>query len=139
MKVLQKMFRLSPRSRGFHLIDQEVEEIFRALNTIETGTMHLFLKHTSASLALGENADPSVRVDLENFFSDIADDKLYYTHTLEGKDDMPGHVKSVMIGASVTIPVTQGRLNTGIWQGVYLCEHRHHADSRELVMTIMGI
>ncbi len=139
MKILQKTFHLTPRSRGFHLIDHEVYEIFERLNEVETGMMHLFLKHTSASLALGENADPSVRVDLENYFSDIADDKPYFTHTLEGRDDMPAHIKSVMIGASVTIPITGGRWNVGIWQGIYLCEHRDHASSREVVMTITGI
>ncbi len=139
MKILQKMFRLPPFERGFHLIDHIVEREFRLLNEIEIGTVHLFLKHTSASLALGENADPSVRVDLENFFRDIADDKPYFTHTLEGSDDMPAHIKSMLIGVSVTVPVTDGKLNLGIWQGVYLCEHRNHASGREVVMTISGI
>ncbi|HHD77842.1 MAG TPA: YjbQ family protein [Campylobacteraceae bacterium] len=138
MKILQKTFRLPPFSRGFHLIHDIVEREFAALNRMHTATLHLFLKHTSASLALGENADPSVRVDLENYFSDIVDDKPYFTHTLEGRDDMPAHIKSTIIGVSLTLPVTDGRLNLGIWQGVYLCEHREHAGSREIVMTIMG-
>jgi secondary thiamine-phosphate synthase enzyme len=139
MKILQKTFRLSPFPRGFHLIDDVIEREFRMLNEIETGTMHLFLKHTSASLALGENADPSVRVDLEHFFSDIADEKPYFTHTLEGSDDMPAHIKSTLIGVSLTVPVSDGRLNMGIWQGFYLCEHRNAASGREIVMTITGI
>ncbi len=138
MKILQKTFRLSPLPRGFHLIDDIVEREFASLNRMRTATVHLFLKHTSASLSLGENADPSVRADLENYFSDIVDDKPYFTHTLEGSDDMPAHIKSMMIGVSLTLPVTDGRLNLGIWQGVYLCEHRNHAGSREIVMTIMG-
>jgi secondary thiamine-phosphate synthase enzyme len=138
MKILQKTFRLSPFPRGFHLIDEIVEREFASLNRMRTATVHLFLTHTSASLALGENADPSVRVDLENYFSDIVDDKPYFTHTLEGSDDMPAHIKSMMIGVSLTLPVTDGSLNLGIWQGIYLCEHRNHAGSREIVMTIMG-
>ncbi len=139
MKILQKMFRLPPFPRGFHLIEDIVEREFLRLNEVRTGTVHLFLRHTSASLALGENADPSVRVDLENYFTDIADGKPYYTHTLEGSDDMPAHIKSMMIGVSLTLPVTDGRLALGIWQGVYLCEHRNHAGGREIVMTITGI
>lgn len=133
------MFRLPPFPRGFHLIEDIVEREFLRLNEVRTGTVHLFLRHTSASLALGENADPSVRVDLENYFTDIADGKPYYTHTLEGSDDMPAHIKSMMIGVSLTLPVTDGRLALGIWQGVYLCEHRNHAGGREIVMTITGI
>lgn len=139
MKILQKTFRLPPFPRGFHLIEDIVEREFLRLNEVHTGTVHLFLRHTSASLALGENADPSVRVDLENYFTDIADGKPYYTHTLEGSDDMPAHIKSMMIGVSLTLPVTDGRLALGIWQGVYLCEHRNHAGGREVVMTITGI
>ena len=139
MKILQKTFRLSPLPRGFHLIDSVIEREFHLLGEIRSGTMHLFLKHTSASLALGENADPSVRVDLENFFSDIADGKPYFTHTLEGSDDMPAHIKSTIIGVSLTIPITDGRMNLGIWQGIYLCEHRDHASGREIVMTLTGI
>ncbi len=139
MKILQKSFRLPPFRRGFHLIDMIVEQEFHALNRVETGLLHLFLKHTSASLTLGENADPSVRVDLEHYFSDLVDDKPYFTHTLEGSDDMPAHIKSMTIGVSVILPITAGRINTGTWQGVYLCEHRDHAGSREIVMTISGV
>ena len=138
MKILQKTFTLSPFSRGFHLIDHEISSHLDQLCRVQTGLLHLFIKHTSASLAIGENADPSVRVDLENFFTDIADGKSYFTHTLEGADDMPAHIKSVMIGASLTIPITNGRCNLGTWQGIYLCEHRDHASGREIVMTVTG-
>ncbi len=141
MKVFQKSIQLKPRSRGFHLIDSEILSVLkREIATIEQGTLHLFLKHTSASLALGENYEREVRDDLESFFNEVvSEDKPYYTHTYEGSDDMPAHIKSVMIGVSLTIPITQGELNLGVWQGIYLNEHRNHANSRELVVTIMGI
>ncbi len=141
MKVFQKRIQLKPRSRGFHLIDSEILSVLkREIATIEQGTLHLFLKHTSASLALGENYEREVRDDLESFFNEVvSEDKPYYTHTYEGSDDMPAHIKSVMIGVSLTIPITQGELNLGVWQGIYLNEHRNHANSRELVVTIMGI
>ncbi len=141
MKVSQKSFHLPAKSRGFHLIDREISEALRnVLAEISTGTLHLFLKHTSASLALGENYEREVRDDLESFFTEIAsEDKPYYTHTYEGADDMPAHIKSVMIGASITIPITDGRLNLGTWQGIYLNEHRNHAGSREIVATVMGV
>ena len=138
MKILQKILRLPPFSRGFHLIDDEIQKELADFCQIETGILHLFIKHTSASLAIGENADPAVRVDLENYFNDIAEFKPYFTHTLEGKDDMPAHIKSVMIGASLTIPITHNKCNLGIWQGIYLCEHRDHGGSREIVMTVTG-
>ena len=140
MKVSQKSLHLSAKSRGFHLIDREISEALRnALAEISTGTLHLFLKHTSASLALGENYEREVRDDLESFFNEIAsEDKPYYTHTYEGEDDMPAHIKSVMIGTSITIPITDGKLNLGTWQGIYLNEHRNHAGSREIVATITG-
>ncbi len=140
MKIIQKTIHLTPKSRGFHLIDREIAHALNeALTSINIGTLNLFLKHTSASLALGENYEKEVRDDLESFFNDIVDeDKPYYTHTYEGKDDMPAHIKSVMIGATLTIPITNGRLNLGIWQGIYLNEHRNHAGSREVVATIMG-
>lgn len=102
--------------------------------------MHLFLKHTSASLALGENYEANVRDDLENFFNDIVDEnKPYFTHTYEGKDDMPAHIKSLMMGVSLTIPITDGGLNLGTWQGIYLNEHRDRGGSREVLATVMGI
>jgi secondary thiamine-phosphate synthase enzyme len=138
MKILQKAFRLPPFRRGFHLIDDIVYMHFKELSEIRTGLLHLFLKHTSASLALGENADPSVRIDLENYFTDSIDSKPYFTHTLEGADDMPAHIKSIMIGTSLTIPVTEGKCNLGVWQGIYLCEHRDYASGREIIMTLTG-
>jgi secondary thiamine-phosphate synthase enzyme len=140
MEVFQKSLRITPKPRGFHLIDREIAEALgREIAGISIGTLHLFLKHTSASLALGENYEREVRDDLESFFNDIAsEEKPYYTHTYEGADDMPAHIKSVMIGASITIPITDGRLNLGTWQGIYLNEHRNHAGSREVVATIIG-
>jgi secondary thiamine-phosphate synthase enzyme len=140
MEVFQKSLRITPKPRGFHLIDREIiEALGREIAGISIGTLHLFLKHTSASLALGENYEREVRDDLESFFNDIAsEEKPYYTHTYEGADDMPAHIKSVMIGASITIPITDGRLNLGTWQGIYLNEHRNHAGSREVVATVMG-
>jgi secondary thiamine-phosphate synthase enzyme len=141
MEVFQKRLRIMPKPRGFHLIDREIiEALGREIAGISIGTLHLFLKHTSASLALGENYEREVRDDLESFFNDIAsEEKPYYTHTYEGADDMPAHIKSVMIGASITIPITDGRLNLGTWQGIYLNEHRNHAGSREVVATIIGM
>jgi secondary thiamine-phosphate synthase enzyme len=140
MEVFQKSLRITPKPRGFHLIDREIAEALgREIAGISIGTLHLFLKHTSASLTLGENYEREVRDDLESFFNDIAsEEKPYYTHTYEGADDMPAHIKSVMIGASITIPITDGRLNLGTWQGIYLNEHRNHAGSREVVATIIG-
>jgi len=140
MKILQKTIHLNPKTRGFHLIDCEiVQALDEEISTINIGTLNLFLKHTSASLALGENYEKEVRDDLESFFNDVVDeDKPYYTHTYEGKDDMPAHIKSVMIGVSLAIPITDGQLNLGTWQGIYLNEHRNHAGSREIVATIMG-
>jgi len=138
MKILQKVFMLPPFSRGFHLIDHEISSHFHQLCRVQTGLLHLFIKHTSASLAIGENADPSVRVDLENFFTDITDGKSYFTHTLEGADDMPAHIKSVMIGTSLTIPITNGRCNLGTWQGIFLLEHRTHPHRRRITVTVQG-
>ena len=140
MKVFQKSLHLPAKARGFHLIDREISQaLSQEISEISAGTLHLFLKHTSASLALGENYEREVRDDLESFFNEIAaENKPYYTHTYEGADDMPAHIKSVMIGASVTIPITDGRLNLGTWQGIYLNEHRNHAGSREIVATVMG-
>jgi secondary thiamine-phosphate synthase enzyme len=141
MNVIQKSIKITPKRRGFYLIDKEIYHTLKYdIAIIKMGTLNLFLKHTSASLALGENYEREVRDDLESFFNDVVDeDKPYYTHTYEGKDDMPAHIKSVMIGISLTIPITNGRLNLGTWQGIYLNEHRNNASSRELVATIMGV
>ncbi len=138
MHIFQKKFRLRTRRRGFHLIDDEVRAALPEIGRIRAGTLQLFLQHTSASLCLGENADPTVRGDLERFFSDIADDKPYYRHTYEGPDDMPAHIKSIMIGVSLTLPITDGRLALGTWQGIYLNEHRDDAAGRTLIATMMG-
>lgn len=141
MKITQKNLTLTPKQRGFHLIDQEINQALKdEIRTMKIGTLNLFLKHTSASLALGENYEKEVRDDLESFFNDVVDeDKSYYTHTYEGKDDMPAHIKSVMIGATLTIPITDGKLNLGTWQGIYLNEHRDYVGSREIIATVMGI
>ncbi len=139
MKIFQKSIHFAPLKRGFHLIEAEILRKVPEIGEIEVGMLHLFLKHTSASLCLGENADPSVRKDLERFFGDIADEKPYYTHTYEGRDDMPAHIKSVMIGVSLTIPITNGKLNMGTWQGIYLNEHRERAGGRTIVATVTGI
>jgi secondary thiamine-phosphate synthase enzyme len=133
--LYQSTVALPPYPRGFHLITDAIENAV-AQSGVATGLAHLFLKHTSASLCINENADPSVRKDMERFFTDVADGKPYYVHTYEGDDDMPAHIKSVMLGTSLTIPVTNGRLNLGTWQGIYLGEHRDRSSSRKIVVTI---
>jgi secondary thiamine-phosphate synthase enzyme len=136
MAIYQETITLSSKSRGFHLITSEIEEALRSMPSIETGILHLFIQHTSASLSINENADPTVREDMEHFFTDIADDKPYYIHTYEGADDMPAHIKASILGNSLTIPITNGRMNLGTWQGIYLGEHRDHGGSRRIVVTI---
>lgn len=131
----QTEIQLPPFSRGFHLITSIIEDQLpgEAIN----GLLHVFIKHTSAGLTINENADPSVRADFESSFNNLVrENENYYTHTMEGSDDMPAHVKSSLVGSSVTIPVTKGRLNLGTWQGLYLCEFRNHGGSRKLVLTI---
>ena len=139
MKIDQTTLTLKPKPRGFHLITDEIKNALSGLQNFETATLHLFLQHTSASLCLNENADPTVRQDLEALFGDLCDDKSYYRHTLEGPDDMPAHAKAVMIGPSLTLPVTDGRMNLGTWQGIYLAEHRNSAGSRRVVATLSGV
>lgn len=135
--VQQFEITLKPYSRGFHLITDEVLENINRLP--ETGLMTVFIKHTSAGLTLNENADPSVRVDLESSFNNIVpENQPYYTHTFEGSDDMPAHVKSSLVGSSVTIPITNHKLNIGVWQGITLCEFRSGKHQRSLVVTIVG-
>lgn len=133
----QTQFKLEPRRKGFHLV---TAEIVRKLPELpKTGILHLFIKHTSAALSINENADPDVRTDLESIFNRmIKEREPYYQHTLEGDDDMPAHAKSTLVGASVTIPITNGRLNLGTWQGIYLCEFRNYGGSRNIVATVMG-
>ena len=135
----QKEVRLSPRKRGFHLITDEIEQQLKELRRVSVGLLHVFIKHSSASLTINENADPTVRVDFESYFNHaVPENEPYYQHIYEGSDDMPAHLKSSILGSSVTIPVTKGELNLGIWQGVYLCEHRNRAGARTLVLTLQG-
>jgi len=136
---IQKEFTVARRKRGFHLVTADVLAQLPEIAQIRRGLLHLFLKHTSASLTINENADPSVRADLERHFNELAPEEAsYYTHDTEGPDDMPAHIKSSLLGAGLTIPVTDGRLNLGTWQGIYLCEHRDHGGSRDIVATIWG-
>ena len=137
MKVHQTYLELKPYSRGFHLSTSQIETLLLNYN-LKIGTINIFIQHTSASLSINENVDPSVRKDMENFYSDIADDKSYYIHTYEGADDMPAHIKSSILGQSLTIPITDGRLNLGIWQGIYFGEHRDSPSSRKLIVTLIG-
>lgn len=136
---IQKEIRLKARPRGFHLVTEDILRQLPELDKVSTGMLNVFIKHTSASLTINENADPTVRQDFESFFNRaVPEDEPYYTHTYEGSDDLPSHMKSSILGCSLTIPVTHGRLNLGIWQGIYLCEHRNHGGSRVLVVTVQG-
>ncbi|WP_339941631.1 secondary thiamine-phosphate synthase enzyme YjbQ [uncultured Rhodopirellula sp.] len=135
---IQKKLRLPAMSRGFHLITDKVVDAVPELSTMKVGWMQVFIQHTSASLTINENADPDVRVDFETAMNHAVPESLPYIHTIEGPDDMPAHVKASMMGASVMIPITDGRLQVGIWQGIYLCEHRDHAGGRNVVITVMG-
>ncbi|MBU6950657.1 secondary thiamine-phosphate synthase enzyme YjbQ [Hahella sp. HN01] len=136
---LQKEIRLKPRQRGFHLITDEVTRELPELKTFRVGMMQLFIKHTSASLTINENADPTVRQDFESYFNHaVPENEPYYRHLDEGSDDMPAHLKSSLLGCSVSLPITDGRFNLGTWQGIYLCEHRNHGGVRKVVATIWG-
>jgi secondary thiamine-phosphate synthase enzyme len=135
----QHEFLLAAQERGFHLITEEVLQAIPAIKQINCGLLHLFIKHTSASLTLSENADPTVRLDLESHFNHfVPENAAYYRHDYEGDDDMPAHIKNCILGSSLTLPVSNGRLNLGIWQGIYLCEHRNHAGKRQLLATLYG-
>ena len=138
MSWIQRDLHLPPFRRGFHLVTDAVEEALPELRQIKIGLLHVFIKHTSASVSINENADPDVPRDLELAFNQIAREDFSYRHTIEGPDDMPAHVKSSMIGCSVTIPIRNGALALGTWQGLYLCEHRNHGGSRQLVLTLHG-
>lgn len=132
--IEQKDIILPAYSRGFHLI---TDTIVRQIDLPETGLLNIFIQHTSAGLTINENADPSVRVDFESIFNRLVpENEPYLTHTMEGPDDMPAHIKAALVGSSVTIPISHGRLNLGTWQGVYLCEFRNHGGRRKLVTTI---
>ena len=137
--TIQKEIRLKPKSRGFHLITNEIISQVPEISEITAGIVHVFIKHTSASLTINENVDPTVRTDMETYFNKIVPESAsYFQHTLEGKDDMTSHIKSSILGNSITVPVSNGGLNLGTWQGIYLCEHRNYGGAREIVVTIIS-
>jgi secondary thiamine-phosphate synthase enzyme len=136
---VQREVTLRPRPRGFHLVTAEVLEALPELRRLRAGLLHVFIRHTSASLTLNENVSPDVRADFEAYFDEaVPEDAPYWTHTIEGADDMPAHIKAALLGPSLTIPVAAGRLATGTWQGIYLCEHRDHGGPRSLILTLSG-
>ena len=135
--IAQVEITLKPRRRGFHLVTDEI--ISQLPSLPKAGLLNLFVKHTSCGLTINENADPDVRADMESIFNRLVPERQpYYTHTLEGDDDMPAHAKSTISGVNLTIPITNGRLNLGTWQGIYLCEYRHYGGARRIVATIIG-
>ncbi len=137
--AIQKQIRLKAYTRGFHLITNHVLEAVPEIDTIAVGILQVFIQHTSASLCINENADPTVRQDFESHLNQmIPENAPYFIHTYEGPDDMPAHIKNAILGSSVQIPITNGRLNLGIWQGIYLCEHRNNSTGRNLVLPILG-
>jgi secondary thiamine-phosphate synthase enzyme len=139
MTWYQREITLPPQSRGFHLITRDIEHALPRLAEFHVGLAHIFIRHTSASLALNENADPTVRQDMERHFNEaVPENAAYYVHTYEGPDDMPAHIKAVLLGSAITIPISHGRFNLGTWQGIYLNEHRDRARGRTLVITITG-
>ena len=135
----QQAIKLAAKPRGFHLITTEILGQLEILSAIQVGILHLFIKHSSASLCINENADPDVRHDVEAHFSHfVPENAPYYEHTLEGSDDMPAHIKSITIGSSISVPISNGGLNLGTWQGIYLGEHRNHGGNRKIIATIQG-
>lgn len=139
MQVFQTSLDVVSKGRGFHLITADVIRALPEIASIEIGICQVFIQHTSASLTINENADPTVRIDFETFFNKaVPENDPDYLHRYEGADDMPAHLKSSLLGASLTIPITRGRLNLGTWQGIYLCEHRNHGGNRTLVVTAWG-
>lgn len=139
MKFFQKEIQLHPFKRGFHLITPAVLSAVPEIQQISIGQLQVFIKHTSAGLTINENADPTVLSDFESHFNKMVPENMpYYKHTFEGPDDMPAHIKASLLGSSVNIPITNGKLNLGIWQGIYLCEHRDYGGSRKLVLTAFG-
>ena len=140
MKFFQCEIRLPSFPRGFHLITSHVLKAVPELKEISRGQLHVFIKHTSASLTVNENADPTVRKDFESHFNEmVPENAAYYRHKSEGPDDMPAHIKASLLGSSVTIPISNGALNTGIWQGIYLCEHREQGGNRDIIITAFGV
>lgn len=139
MRFYQKEIQIGPLKRGFHLKTEEIISQFPELKTIQIGQLQVFIKHTSASLTINENADSTVRTDFESHFNNmVPENRPYYVHTYEGSDDMPAHLKTSLLGNSITIPITKGCLNLGVWQGIYVCEHRDYGGVRELVLTAFG-
>lgn len=139
MNWIQKSIKLPAKSRGFHIITHEIERQIPELRDLRIGVVHIFIQHTSASLSINENASSDVRLDMESHFNEMVPENApYYRHTFEGPDDMPAHIKASLLGSSVTVPVSNGQLNLGTWQGIYLCEHRDHGGSRRLVVTAWG-
>ncbi|GAA4908646.1 secondary thiamine-phosphate synthase enzyme YjbQ [Mucilaginibacter defluvii] len=140
MKIYQQYIRLAARRRGFHLITDDVLQALPQLSEIKTGMLQVFIQHTSASLTINENADPTVRMDFEMYFNKaVPENDPDYEHDYEGSDDMPAHLKAAMLGSSVTIPITNGRPALGTWQGIYLCEHRYRGGNRNIVVTAWGL
>ena len=136
---LQREITLRARERGFHLVTREVEEALPELSDLRAGLAHLFIRHTSASLTLNENASPDVRRDFESYFDEaVPEGAPYWTHTMEGPDDMPAHIKASLLGPSLSLPISDGRLALGTWQGIYLCEHRDRGGARRLLATLHG-
>ena len=136
---IQKEFRIKPKVRGFHLVTDEILFNVPELKGIKIGMMAVFIKHTSAALTLNENADPTVRQDFESFFNrSVPENEPYYKHMDEGSDDLPAHLKASILGSGLNVPITNGKLNLGVWQGVYLCEHRNHGGGRSLMVTVHG-
>jgi secondary thiamine-phosphate synthase enzyme len=138
MSWVQRTIQLPQHRRGFHLITRTVVDALPELRSTKVGLLHVFLQHTSASLTINENADPDVPSDLEAAFNAIAPEDFPHQHTVEGPDDMPAHVKSAILGSSLSIPIRNGELMLGTWQGIYLCEHRNHGGRRSLVLTLFG-
>lgn len=139
MKLYQKEITLPPYERGFHLITAHILNNFSALTEIKAGILQIFIKHTSASLTINENADPTVREDFESQFNEMVPENApYYQHTVEGPDDMPAHIKNSLLGNTISIPITAGKMNLGTWQGIYLCEHRNHGGGRKIILTVFG-
>ena len=135
----QKEIKLSSKSRGFHIITNEITEQFPEIKKIKNGILHIFIKHTSASLSINENVSPDVLSDMEKHFNKMVPENMpYYVHTTEGPDDMPAHIKAVLLGSSLSIPITNGDLNLGTWQGIYLSEHRNKGGGRKLILTLWG-
>jgi len=140
MNFFQKNITLSEKTRGFHIITNEILKHLPEIANIKTGMLNVFIQHTSASLTINENADPDVRKDFESHFNEmVPEDSGKFLHTDEGTDDMTSHIKSSILGCSLNIPVTDGELNIGIWQGIYLCEHRNHGRRRNLILTLSGV